>query len=281
MPPTPPGQITYCLGYWALPGNTKNSIAHYDTLPQTLALLRGSNLMVMHDDPGFLARVSDLAVENDIRLQSRQIPLETLPGWAPALTAVESCRQSPAADYPRPEPLGREKGVVQYWRDLTDSGPDIYRAMVAIWFSKIPLVAALAAENPFGTPWFAWVDASVARFNNKRAHWNFTERTLKPGRIAHFRSDMRMHDRLLPLNASILLGDAPTWDRFATAFELALPNCLSEAYGHDEETVIRSIHAATPELFDCMNPLVSAPLWRRALRRARRALPSRSGSSPS
>jgi len=267
MRPTSPHEITYCLGFWALPGNTKNSLNHYrHLLPQTLAMMRGANVLILHDDPEFEAEVTELARKNVVRLTSRQLPVTALPGWDVATQAVEACRTS-ALDLagPRPASLGNEKGVVHFWRDLTDSGPEVYRAMLAIWLSKVPLVVALAIDNPFGTHWFGWADASVARFNGSRDHWNFAELALRPNRIAHYRNDMKMHGRVLPVNASVMLGDRPAWDRFSAVYSAALPACLAQAYGHDEETVIQAAHAQSPDLFECINPRL--PLWRRAMQR--------------
>tara|TARA_B110000908_G_scaffold164690_1_gene213050 strand:+ start:295 stop:1017 length:723 start_codon:yes stop_codon:yes gene_type:complete len=238
-------------------------------------MMRGANLLVLHDDPEFEAEVTELARQNDIRLTSRQLPVTALPGWEVAAQAVEACCAS-ALDLagPRPASLGYEKGVAHFWRDLTDSGPEVYRAMLAIWLSKVPLVASLAIDNPFDTPWFGWIDASVARCNGSRDHWNFAELALRPNKILHYNSKMKMHGRLLPVAAGVLLGDRPAWDRFGAVYSEALPACLAQAYGHDEETVIQAAHAHCPDLFECINP--RPPLWRRALQRLLVAQESRS-----
>jgi hypothetical protein len=164
--------------------------------------------------------------------------------------AVTACDRMRLDRFPRPDAFASEKGVTHYWRDLKGGGADAYRAMLAIWLSKIALTSDVARDHESMS--VAWVDASVARFNLRRTNWNFTQDQGHPAKISHFASPMRFFGRPLPLNASYLEGRSSVWTELERLFNAMLEKALQMPYGHDEETVLAQCLSASPDLFRCI-----------------------------
>jgi len=67
-----------------------------------------------------------------------------------------------------------------------------------IWYMKLRLLELAAAENPFGTHWFAWVDAGIVRYRNQlppAAPWPRAEQLARvpPGSMLYAAVTARWH----------------------------------------------------------------------------------------
>ena len=238
----------YLSGYWPLNGNRKRSNEHYRSLlPQTLRLLHGSNLLFYSSSQEVLDWVEPLAVQENIAVQLVLRPLDALPAWDLAALAVKSCEAMALDHLQSPASFSGEKGVIHYWRDFKASGPDLCRKLMAVWLSKVALVAEQASSERFSK--LTWVDSSMARFNHRRSHWRFWLAHHPHQRLSHYRSEMRCWGRSLPLNASYLSGPRELWPRLQTLFERNAALALQMPYGHDEETILAACLQQQPELF--------------------------------
>jgi hypothetical protein len=133
------------------------------------------------------------------------------------------------------------------------SGLDAYQKIITIWMSKIALVTQRAlVENPFGTEDFAWIDASVSRFNGRRAGWNFAKAAQPDGQLLHYANCMRYQGDVLPINASCMIADRGTWTCVNEAFAAKLAEHADDDYAHDEETILGFVHRDNPDLFRCL-----------------------------
>lgn len=269
----------YVSGLWILPSNPKYTSRHYlDLLPATIAMLRGQTLLFHSNDEAVLDRAGVIAIEHGVTFEGVTCPVADLPARDAAQALVESCAAMQLDLFPRPSDFFNEKGVVHYWRDLKGGGADIYRDMLTIWLSKIPISAGVARDRDRSV---AWVDASIARVNGKRENWDFSRVDGVPGRISHYGSPMRHFGRTLPLSAGYLEGDPEAWTMLRTLYTDALERAAQSPYGHDEETILGHCVSERPDLFHCVGrPLGPPPPGLRAcLGALRRRLKARSGSN--
>lgn len=245
------GARTYVMAYWPIPGNAKRSLNHYsEHLTLSLQMLAGENLYFIGDDEGVLSAVEALSKTHGIRLHVARRTLDVLQ----KRTAMESLLQKTKEFGSRlsapPTDFRRDKGLIHYWRDYRQSGEEAFKRVFSIWHSKIDLLQTAARDNPFSSSEFAWVDASISRFNGRRPGWDFRQLSVsRPGVVQHYANDMCKNGRQLALNASFLLGDAASIARLHAAYEEAFALCLGEDYPHDEETVLDTIVTKMPELF--------------------------------
>lgn len=247
-----PESRLYVSGYWPLPGNGKRGLSYYQALlPQTLALLRGQKLLFFAGDAQTLALVQQHCSTWQIALEGQVMPIMQLPQWDRAEALVASCERMGLDAWPQPRRSAGEKGVNHYWRDLHGSGADTYRQLLAVWLSKIALVAQRAATEPEQQS-LAWVDSSVARFQRQRSNWRFWRLADRPGQLCHYASPMRYLGQGLPVNASYLSAPAPVWGTLAPLFDGLAQQASLMAYGHDEETILGECQRQHPGLFHCL-----------------------------
>jgi hypothetical protein len=175
---------------------------------------------------------------------------------------------------------GSEKGLVHHTRDLLGSGETVYRKLITIWMSKVALMSRVACEGDDGT-YFAWIDASIARVNGRRSNWNFPAQSFEPAALNHYASSMSYRGERLPLSAGFMLGTGDVWAAVNAAFDARLEASLSDAYAHDEETILGLVHRERPELFHTLGvPLALIGPKPSAGRRLIRALRRRLGGVP-
>ena len=256
---------TLVLGYWRVGGNPKRDAQHYEALiDRTLAQIAGSRCIFLGDDAAFAALVSQAAASNNVELVNRHVSLTDLPSHAVSEDFVQCCRNMPSSPWFREHDIGGEKGLVHYWKHLRPTDEETYRQMLTIWLSKVPLMRQVALEeNPFDTARFAWVDVSVARFNERRTNWDFTRVAQPAGKLSHYRSPMVYQGHTLPLNASFMAGEADVWEHVGALFDHHLARARQDAYGHDEETILGLCHAERPDLFHELGVPVPRPPQRR------------------
>lgn len=225
---------------------------YYKLIPKTLAMLAGSRLVFFYDDPALLRFVEKHALDKEIDLVPAERPIDELPARALSEGFAASCERMGLDAFPEPEDKNKEKGVIHYWRDWKRGGPQFYEDLLSIWLSKVSLVreAAESAQDHGLGGYFAWIDASVARFSRKRRHWDFTRVRLPEAQISCYRNDMRYFGGALPVNASFLGGGAAVWPEMERRFLVKARASLDTAYAHDEETILSAVYLDDPDLFN-------------------------------
>lgn len=246
------GGTTYCSGYWRLDANSKRSFAHYLIhLNATLNLIRGGQFVLFHDDPDFFDHVRVMAERKSIAVRGHRIALDELPAFWAGEALLAGCRRMEGSRYLTDPTYRKDKGVAHFRREYAVSGEESYRKLMAIWMSKIPLIADVAIHaKHFDSDRYAWMDISVSRFRLLREGWDFTRAGIPPEKISHYGTDSWYQGKMLKLNASYLCGDPVAWRRLDGYFGQALNAHLADDYAHDEETVLGHVQTEHPSLFN-------------------------------
>jgi hypothetical protein len=238
---------TFCMGFWPIPGNAKRPLTHYqETIPRTLDLLQGQNLVFFHGDRASLDAVGRHRATG--RFRSVRMEIEDLPAYDLAEDYVQACKRQDN-DRLRQVERGNEKGLAHFERDYLQSGEDVYRKIITIWMSKLFLVEQVMRDDPFDTEFFAWVDATVARFNNKRANWNFIEQRYDNRHVHHYGNEMRYMGEKCRLNASLMFGHRDVMSRVVDLYRSQLYASRHSDYAHDEETILNMVCRDNGEWF--------------------------------
>jgi len=241
---------TYVMAYWPVPENAKRSLDHYtEHLARTLEMLSGGNLYFIGDNSSVLSSVETLCRKHGIRLHVEMVRLDDMAKWPDMEVLLRRAMNFGAQLQSPPSDFQRDKGLIHYWRDLRKSGEDAFRRVFCIWHSKIGLLYKAMRDNPFSASEFAWVDASISRFNRQRPSWDFREVRVSPDAITHYPNVMRKNGAELALNASFLLGGPMAIERLHEAYEQAFRTSLLEDYPNDEETVLDEVVRQNPQLF--------------------------------
>ncbi|MGL4279558.1 MAG: hypothetical protein ACRCS0_04245 [Albidovulum sp.] len=258
------GKRHYCSGFWSVSGNLKYPAGHYSALlPKTLDMIAGGSLTFFGEDRETREKVQELCAGRDIAVDLVDLPLVDLPAWDLADRMVAACAAMRLDRFSRPAAMHAEKGVVHYWRDLTGSGAAAYRAMLAIWLSKVALAASVSRQQSGGVQ-TVWIDASIARINGMRENYDFTKAGMPAGRLCHYGSEMRYLGGPLPLSAGVMAADATTWPRIEVLFHDCAESAAGMAYGHDEETILSECVRREPAMFHCLGqPLPFNPRARK------------------
>lgn len=244
--------IQYVSGYWCLPGNGKNKPEYYQrSLEALVRRLCGKKLLFFAGDDEIVALVDDACSAFGVDVEIRLLPLEALPQHVLAERLTTSCRRMELDCWSMDRKFYSEKGVVHYWRDLKGSGEEVYSHLLAIWLSKISLVAGFANSVDASTP-LAWVDSSLVRIKGNRSNWCFWKQSVEPGRVCHYASPMRYLGGCLPVSAGFLLAQAADWYRLESLFNDVASQSVVMSYGHDEETILGECWRRRPELFHCI-----------------------------
>ena len=256
----PKPERTYVMAYWPVASNAKRSLDHYTKhLALSLEMLAGQNLYFISGNKSVLASVEELCRKNNINLHVDKLLLDDLAKRSSMDTLLNRAKRFGASLRAPPSDFQNDKGLIHYWRDLRQAGDETFQKIFSIWHSKIDLLHRAASLNPFSSTQFAWVDASVSRFNQRRPGWDFRDiAAVTPGVIHHFPNDMRKNGRRLALNASVLLGDRQAIDRLHSEYQEAFARCLEEDYPNDEETVIDTIVSREPQLFSAISGATTA-----------------------
>lgn len=247
-----PSRITFCTGYWVISDNRKRSPEHYTKyIPRTLRLISGHNLIVFYEDEDVLRFFEKHCRLNAISIFGIRVPVMELPAYALSAKMLECCRSMEGSEYLNGDPAyRREKGRRHYQRDYLLSGADNYRKIISIWTSKVPLVARHAIPaDPFGSDYFAWIDASVSRFKRARSNWDFMGLTYNDASLHHYGSISYCMGVPLRLNASFLLAHKDVWSQVQAKYEQQLEASLSDSYAHDEETLLSRVVQENSQLF--------------------------------
>lgn len=269
---------TYVMAYWPIPSNAKRTLDHYAMhLTLSLEMLAGQNLYFFSNSDDVMTAVQRLCSQHDIRLHVERMSIADLRKW-PDMDQLLACTRNFAVNLREPPvDFRRDKGLIHYWRDLRQAGDETFKKIFCIWHSKIDLLQTAARDNPFSSNEFAWVDASISRFNGRRPGWDFRQLSVsQPDVVQHYANDMCKNGRQLALNASFLLGDAASIARLHAAYEEAFALCLGEDYPNDEETVLDTIVTKMPELFS----VISEQPVSRSEPDAGQSLSSRAASRP-
>ncbi len=238
--------ITYVVGLWIVAGNTKRSRDHYfDHLPATLRLLKDKRVVFLYDDD----MVAEFAKQNlDTSLcVFEKISLSKMIDMTNAYKFVELAKQFQVVSFAR---MKAEKGLIHYRRDLIDSGEQTYKQVLSIWLSKVFLVTDIAIrKNPFHTASFAWVDASLSRFNSDTVT-QMLEEPVNPSKVLLARSGMRYKGKKLRFNAGFILATAENWQKLRGYYDRELMKSLNDIYPIDEEVLLNRASYQNPNLLD-------------------------------
>lgn len=258
----------YYSGLWLIDGNRKKSPEVYlRHLSATLKMISGHQLHFYYDDDLVLEKTLREGQANGIRIIPRRLSIAELPGWDAAGRLLDCCRNMQLDKLPRPTAPGSEKCTAHYWRDFKDGGPEVYRQMLTIWISKIPLMAQAArAFQGDRTTRLSWIDATISRVNRRRTRWDFTRISTAPERLSHYRSPMTYLSRPLPLSAGFLCATQSVWEEVHRDFNVMLEACMQTPYAHDEETILSQCVWADPAKFATIGRPARSGLERRLLR---------------
>ena len=135
----------------------------------------------------------------------------------------------------------REKGLNHNIREYRQIGDISYRKIFTIWASKLFLVEKTINDNPFSNSYFAWVDATVSRFDSKREN-NFLARSFGTRHLYHYKSPMFFYGKRLPVNASFMLAHKKIFEDIIGDYRSELENSKYSNYAHDEETILGLIY---------------------------------------
>jgi hypothetical protein len=252
MLPANSRRITYCTGYWFVGGNAKRSPEYYERhIPRTLRMIAGCRLILFHEDDAVRSFFETHARANRVEIHGVKVPVPQLPTYRYSEQFLRNCANMKDGAYlSDAKKFKKEKGVKHYLRDYLGSGEASYREIISIWMSKIPLVAETAIEaNPFNADYFAWIDASITRFKHSRSNWDFMRLRFDGGALYHFDNDTRCMGRPIGINASFLLAHRDVWRQVNALFGEQIERSLSDAYAHDEETVLNLVLQSNPHLF--------------------------------
>jgi len=246
---------TYVMGFWPVAENTKNSLDHYSRyITLSLEMLSGENLFFMSGSDTVISSVKVKCERVGIKLHCEKMSIHDLSKHQYMETLLQRTKNfGERLEHP-PANFKNDKGLSHYWRDLRTSGEQSFRQMFSIWHSKIDLLRRASLENRFGSRQFAWVDASVSRFNHQRFGWDFRQLPVElPNTVYHYPNMMRKNGRQLAINASFLLGDAKAGESLQAAYDEAFAASLEEDYPNDEETVLDTVVSRMPRLFHAIS----------------------------
>lgn len=245
-------EVVYVSGLWLLPENPKNDENHYTRVfPETIRMLKGKTLVFFYESTDVLALAQYYADRYRVNLKAFYRPLKKLPGSHNARDFEVLCESMELDSMPEPRSKAREKGSIHYWRDFK-GGKGAYRDMVTIWMSKPDLIAEVVECFGSKSEYYAWVDASISRFNFRRKSWKFTKQAVQPDKLTHYANNMTYYGRQLRVNASFLCASSIVWARIRSEFKSKQTEALRAPYAHDEETLLSLVAEQKPHLFHCI-----------------------------
>lgn len=242
----------YHSGLWFFEKNPKHPESHYFYhLPFTLDAICNKAL-VFHTNSDLVARrVGALAKIRNISLETVVSPIERLPCYGDAVEVSHSATAMNLDVFEKPINFGGEKGLFNYWHHVKASNPKAYTFMLAIWLSKVSLVAGFMRTEKTMYQ-HAWIDASLSRMDWRRSNWDISRVPIVGGKVSHYDSRMRMFGQQLPLTAGFLAADAYMWNCLERLFKESLRSAKAMPYAHDEETILANCVAKRPDWFFCI-----------------------------
>ncbi len=247
---------TYITGFWHIKGNTKRDIEHYlKSIPGTLDLLKDKKVVLFYDDEKILDFFKKHLKTNNFKAVKRKI--EELPTHKISKDYLESCKNS-NVEYLKKlneKRLAPEKGYLKYFRDYKKSGEDVFKKTFTVWTSKIYLVEEIIDKNPFNSEFFAWVDASVSRFNNKRKKWDFAKIKFSDKWIYHYDGNIRLYGKKQNVNTGFLFAHKKRWLKFIPQYKSQIKKSADDNYGHDDESLVNLVQRNYPSLFKKINKI--------------------------
>jgi len=229
------------IGYWKLPNNGKNSISHYyKYLPLTFNMLKDKNILFYSNDDSVINFVKSIAKTSNIIY--RKILISDLPAFAITKDYIISCKNQ--NNHALEMIKSNQKGLTHYFRDFVGSGQETYRKLITIWLSKILLLNEVITENIFNTPFFAWVDASIARIPRNFINMQINSNTLNTNRGSGNFKHMTIIN-----GAGFMIANKDVWLKIIPLYTQMLHAQKNSNYAHDEETILRLIYENHPNLF--------------------------------
>lgn len=226
-------------------GNIKRNRDHYiDHLPKTLDLLKNKKVIFFYDDDEILEIVK-ASIDTEYFVARKLLVSEM---WAQQyIDQIVACsKKFKILSWAR---VKAEKGVVHYRRDLLGSGEEAYKSILTIWLSRIFIVTDIVIEeNPFDTPNFAWVDASISRLRKSSAA-RIVDKTVVPDKVLMNGSRMRYQGRRLNYSGGFILASLEDWKNFRGLFSRELLDSIQDTYPFDDEVLIHKISKKHGHLF--------------------------------
>ncbi|MBD3354816.1 hypothetical protein GF361_02430 [Candidatus Woesearchaeota archaeon] len=208
---------TYCIGYWNIRDNKKNSIDHYLSLiPKTLDMIGDNCIDFFYQDDNIL----DFIIQNKKtnKFNANKIMVEDLPTY-----------------YIAEKYIGSRK--------------DSFRDILAIWTSKLFLVEDSIKKDYFQNKYFAWADASISKMNGKRKNWDFMNQEYDEKHIYLYDSNKRFKDENITTSAGFIKGSKDIFLNIISLYKNKLEKCAGSECNHDEETLMYLIFKENKNLF--------------------------------
>jgi hypothetical protein len=248
---------TFCTGLWHLRKNSKKDFRQYlRILPDTLSMIAGGKLLAFSDSVEVLDEFEKQAKQFSIAIVPRIVDISALPFYDVTAQMLDSCERMGRFNWLSVMRI-QDRGRKIYRREYKVGGAENYRAIMAIWMSKIALISSHGAtSNPFATDYTAWIDASVSRFNRKRENWDFAGQRFEPGAMYHYGTKSKYKGRLMRINASFLLAHNDVLPVILRHFEAETRGSLKEAYAHDDETILNRVVIKHPGSFRKLGDMI-------------------------
>ena len=233
----PPQQLaTVVSGYWALPSNDR-SVGEVRTDKDYASWLQHS----LHIAAPALLFYGGPA--------EQQILSTARAGWPYPTRLV----RRPLTEF-HSAMLVPEEG----WNATAEGYPPRPRALSLVWLEKLALLALAAAADPFGTEWFAWVDAALNLYRRRAppcSPWpgNVTALAVLPRTACIYAHSDRGPDYIA---ASVLMVHRGAAEKVAAAFYASLAQCAATRNSTecgDDQAVMRLASEAYPDLFWAAN----------------------------
>lgn len=244
-------QTTYCSGIWKSPGHEQGARAYYlESLKWLLKAIAGGKLFFFFDEDETFQACLGLARKHNVTVHGHRIEISGLPYSQFGGRLLEACKRMDGSKYLTDPAYARDKGVRHHNDEFLRMGEEAYARLMSIRISKLALVSGIACEqDPFGSDFFAWADASVGRYRYARESSDFTTSVMDINRMNFYGGDSYYQGSKLKLNSSFLCGGKEAWREFSQRFNTALLRHIDDGYAHDEETIISYIQEENPNLF--------------------------------
>lgn len=234
--------VTIVSGYFEIPGMPHHPVSYYQKhIEMTVTFLQkyGGNTQVIF--------YHNLDLENHPLNETwrtsgfvfRKINIHELPGANVSRPLKNLCLAGPKID--------RKNNKCKYLHEKL-SRSESFVDVLAIWFSKLPLLERVIRENPFNTVYFAWFDCGIRYRLGPRIHKyelsRYTVGTPKSGmRYGPTPKDKEDIDRKVGHRMGLVAGPGHKLLKVIKLHEAKLQEILTEnlPFCYDEELVLAEV----------------------------------------
>ena len=235
--------IQFVTGYWPVIGNTKRSTTFYSEMfPRTLSFLGGPRPKLFVTDQTtleFLEADKLGYLESEVfRMDTKSLVPDLLVQRVRE-NSVRNSRRSVLLASLRPK---RDKHRTHFLSHLTRMGVRSYTELVVTWLAKIYAMKFLLENSEIDDSKFlGWADIGLARIWTGPLASKIADSTAWPlleEGFSHIRPRMTEGCQNLALSAGLLVAKPPAWRRLFPQFESIAMDAYTEAFLHDEETIL-------------------------------------------